>query len=283
MTEQRVDFNALVLEMRAARTTDAMMVLYEQLFRLEAWFLPNDPEDSRGAPMQWRFPDGQNPTPCILVYTDADCAKRRADEVAGSLGKSGEVMSVSVEDAVRWMVSGDLGVSWASVNNGAGLESFPLYFDKIEEMAIAFGVVTKPTEVFFPPDYKQFAFQEGDLLANQRTDGKWAITKVLKIDKIVVKVGESIGIQNQRFTAPVDDFLLVVSSAYGASEFESLDQARLAATSGTWTTVVAHVPNRPPGAAAGQLRVGSAPVTEDELAGYRMWREAFDKGEAGVF
>ena len=97
------------------------------------------------------------------------------------------------------------------------------------------------------------------------------------------RAGESIGIQNQRFTAPVDDFLLIVSSAYGASEFESLDQAHLAAASGTWTTVVAHVPNRPPDAPAGQIRVGSAPVTEDEPAGYRMWRQAFDKGETGVF
>jgi hypothetical protein len=284
MKQQSIDFDALVLEMRTARTTASMMVVYEHLFRLEEWFLPNDPEkESIGTPMQWRFPEGRNPTPCILVYTDFDRAKRHADRVAASFGKAGEVMSVSVEDAVKWMLFGDLGVSWASVNYGEGSENFPLYFYQVEKLACAFDVFPKSTAVFFPPAYKQFEFQEGDLLANQRETGKYAISKVLKVDRIIVKAGESISIQGQSFTAPVDDFLLVVSCAYGAPQFDSLDQARVAAASGMWSIVIAHVANRSPGAAAGQIRVGCAPVTEGELAGYRIWREAFDKGEAGVF
>jgi hypothetical protein len=71
MKQQSIDFNALVLEMRRARTTEAMMVVYEHLFRLEEWFLPNDPaEESIGTPMQWRFPEGRNPTPCVPVTED---------------------------------------------------------------------------------------------------------------------------------------------------------------------------------------------------------------------
>lgn len=135
-----VDFNSLVLAMRVARTTASMMVVYEQLFRLDEWFLPNDPEQALGTPMQWRFPDGLNPTPCILIYTDAEPAHQRANDIATSLGRtSGAVLSVSVPEAVRWIVSGDLGVSWASVNHGPGLENFPLYFFQVEELARAFG------------------------------------------------------------------------------------------------------------------------------------------------
>lgn len=143
-TDMSVDFNALVLAMRAERTTASMMVVYEQLFRLEEWFLPNDPVQPLGTPMQWQFPDGLNQTPCILIYTDADPARRRADEIAASLGATSAVLSLSVVDAVRWILSGDLSVSWASINHGAGLENFPLYFFQVEELARAFGVLHQP-------------------------------------------------------------------------------------------------------------------------------------------
>jgi hypothetical protein len=46
---------------------------------------------------------------------------------------------------------------------------------------------------------------------------------------------------------------------------------------------VGHVPNRAPGAAAGQVLVGHRAVRESDLEGYRGWRAAFDKGEAGIF
>jgi hypothetical protein len=136
---------------------------------------------------------------------------------------------------------------------------------------------------FFPPEYKEFPFKEGDLLASRRGDGKFAVNKILRVDRFTVKKGESINIQGKRFTAPLDDYLLIVSASYGASEFDSLEQARSAAASGKWTVQVGHAPNRAPGAAAGQTYAGSATVTEAELDGYRLWREAFEKGEAGVF
>ncbi|HEY4176199.1 MAG TPA: hypothetical protein VGM90_05190 [Kofleriaceae bacterium] len=278
-----VDFDELVLAMRAARTDEGIRALYEQLFLLEEWFLPVDPEQP-GTPMQWRFQGGLDPTPCILAYTDVDRAKRQANEVAASFGKSGEVMIIDVKDAVSWMLSGDLGVSWACFNLGAGSANFPLHFAQLETLAASFGIApTTSNEAFFPPDYKEFPFREGDLCASQRADGKFALSKVLKIDKVVLRAGESLSIQNQRFTTPVNDFLLVISCALGAAEFDSLEQARAAAASNKWTLAVGHVPNRPPGAAADKIRVGSAPVTEEELKGYRLWRDAFDKGEAGIF
>lgn len=136
---------------------------------------------------------------------------------------------------------------------------------------------------FFPEDYKTFPFKEGDLLSSQRDDGKYSVNKILKIDKIVLKVGDSIGIQSQTFTATSKDFLLVVSSAYGVAEFNSLGKAKQAAKEGSWKMKIGHVPNRPPGAAAGQTLIGYSPVKEEELVGYRVWREAFDKGEAGIY
>lgn len=143
---------------------------------------------------------------------------------------------------------------------------------------------TKPSGGnFFPPEFKSFPFKEGDLLSSQDKAGKYSVSKFLKIDHIQIKRGNSINIQGQVFTAPEDDFLLVVSSAYGEHEFDSVNEAKAAATAGTWKIKIAHIPNRPAGAAQGQTLVGHAPVQEDELSGYHVWKRAFDKGEAGVF
>jgi hypothetical protein len=277
------DIDALVLSMRATRTTEGIMKLYEQLFRLEEWFVPNDPSLPLGNPMQWRFEGGLDPSPCILAYTDVDRAKQQADKVAASFGKSGEVMALSVEDAVSWMLSGELDVTWACFNLGPSSPNFPLHFDELAKLAASFGIRVTSNDSFFPPEYKTFPFREGDLLASPRSDGNFAISKVLKIDKIVLKAGESISIQGQRFVAPSEDFLLVISCAVGESEFASLDAAREAAAANRWTVHIGHVPNRAPGAAADKIVVGFAPVTDDELVGYRLWRESFDNGEAGIF
>ena len=136
---------------------------------------------------------------------------------------------------------------------------------------------------FFPPEYKTFPFKAGDLLVSKRSDGKFAVNKILKVDRFDFKKGASINIQGQRFAATEDDFLLIVSAAYGEDEFASMEAAQAAARSGKWTIRIGHAPNRTPGAAAGQTLVGHAPVTEAELGGYKLWRQAFDKGEAGVF
>ena len=136
---------------------------------------------------------------------------------------------------------------------------------------------------FFPEDYQSFPFKEGDLLVSQRSNGMFSVNKILKIDKVTLKAGESIRIQNQVFQAPVEDHLLVISASYGESEFKSFEDAKKAAVSGQWTVKIGHVPNRDPGAAAGQQFVGNSPVKESELNGYYQWKVAFKKGEAGIF
>jgi hypothetical protein len=136
---------------------------------------------------------------------------------------------------------------------------------------------------FFPSNYKQFEFKEGDLLVSKRSDGKFAVNKILKVDRFELKNGESISIQGQTFTASEDDYLLIVSAAYGESEFDSFEAARAAAHAGKWRVKIAHAPNRSPGAAVGQTYVGHQAVSDEELAGYIQWRGAFDKGEAGIF
>lgn len=136
---------------------------------------------------------------------------------------------------------------------------------------------------FFPPDYKVFSFKEGDLLVSRSGDGKFAVNKILKVDRISLKKGASINIQGRPFVATEDDYLLVVSASYGDDEFKTFDEASAAAKTGKWAVKMAHAPNRAPGAATGQTLVGHAPVTAEELTGYKIWRQAFDKGDAGVF
>src|ERR1700688_3742600 len=67
---------------------------------------------------------------------------------------------------------------------------------------------------FFPPEYKSFPFAEGDLLSHRSREGKYSISKVLKIDRITLKKGDTINIQRQAFVAPEDDFLLIISCAF---------------------------------------------------------------------
>ena len=136
---------------------------------------------------------------------------------------------------------------------------------------------------FFPPEYKAFPFKEGDLLVSKRQDGTFSVNKILKVDRFDFKKGATINIQGQKFVATEDDFLLIVSAAYGESEFKSFEAASAAAKAGKWHVKLGHAPNRTPGAAEGQTLVGHSPVRDAELDGYKQWRQAFERGEAGVF
>ena len=98
-----------------------------------------------------------------------------------------------------------------------------------------------------------------------------------------MKAGGAISIQGQTFVATEDDFLLVVSVAIGEREFASLQEAKSAAAAGTWHVRIGHIPARPLGLSQGQVLVGHTDVAENELDGYRQWRAAFDRGEAGIF
>ena len=136
---------------------------------------------------------------------------------------------------------------------------------------------------FFPPEYKSFPFKEGDLLVSKRSDGKFAVNKILRVDRFDFKRGSTINILGQHFVVTDDDYLLIVGTALGEAEFSSFEEAKAMAIAGTWKIMVAHIPSRAPGAAEGQTAVGNSQVLESELEGYHLWRQVFERGEAGVF
>ena len=136
---------------------------------------------------------------------------------------------------------------------------------------------------FFPPDYKTFPFEQGDLLLSQDEGGKFSVSKVLKIDTVEVGRGEAIYMGGKDIVATEDDSLLIIGCAYGEYEFETAEEAQAAAQDGNWTVRIGHAPNRSPGAAQGQSLIGHEAVHESELEGYHLWKEAFDAGKAGVF
>ncbi len=136
---------------------------------------------------------------------------------------------------------------------------------------------------FFPQDFKEFPFKEGDLLASQKADGKYAINKVLRVDNICLEAGDSISIQGQVFIAPEKDCLLIVSMSYGEDEFSTLEALKSAAQKEKWNVKMSHIPNRAPGAAHGQVYIGHSPVKQEELVGYYEWKSLFNEGKAGVF
>lgn len=135
---------------------------------------------------------------------------------------------------------------------------------------------------FFPPEYKTFRYKEGDVLAFENK-GKYAIERILKIDRIVVRRGQAINIQGKLFTAPEDDFLLVVGTSFSDAVFSTPEEARIAVKNKSWKAKIGHVPRRTPGIGENAAYLGNYPVSKDELEGYRQWKEAFDKGEAGIF
>lgn len=152
---------------------------------------------------------------------------------------------------------------------------------------------------FFPPNYKTFPFSEGDFLASQDEGGTWGVQRVLKVDKVVIKKGKEISIMGQHFTAPFDDYLLVISvasigksdksesdeetSIQMAENFESLDELTVAISDHSWITGIGHMPIRTDGIEESAIVIANKAVTKEELEGYSVWKKAFDAGEAGIF
>ena len=161
------------------------------------------------------------------------------------------------------------------------------------------GELVMADEMFFPPSYKTFAFAEGDFVASQNEDGTWELRRILKIDKVTVEEGASINIMGQEFTAPFDDYLLIISIAFIGKEgemigkgevqiqmadsYESLDEVKESIANHSWITSIGHMPVRTESFADDSIVVGHEDITEEDLAGYAEWKEAFINGEAGIF
>ena len=135
---------------------------------------------------------------------------------------------------------------------------------------------------FFPPEYKSFPFQEGDMLASQ-SNGQFRLTRILKVDKYFLKQGQAINIQGQIFIAPEDDFLLIISIAIG-NKFNTIEDVAKAVKDRTWNVEAGHIPQRTSGILKGPIyHVGNYPIAENELSGYYEWEKLFRAGQAGIF
>lgn len=126
-------FDAFVTAMRARRSEAMIAELHDRLFALSEWFFLAWPDRPR-IPVTWTFPDGANPAPCILAFTDRGKAQRCATE-KGLVTQSGEAIVIAgpVRQAVPWLLSGPAsdGVTWICFNHGSSSVSFPLYLDEV--------------------------------------------------------------------------------------------------------------------------------------------------------
>ncbi len=134
---------------------------------------------------------------------------------------------------------------------------------------------------FFPEDYKQFRHSEGMLLGGE-SNGKWSLIKILKVHRVDVYKGQTILIADHEITSPVDDFLFVVACSF-SNEYESIEALEQAVKDNTWTTRIGCVPRRTTGFSDDYSYLGREDASKDELKGFKIWRDAFEKGEAGIF
>jgi hypothetical protein len=133
---------------------------------------------------------------------------------------------------------------------------------------------------WFPDEYKSFPYQAGDILAEKDRSNRICLTRILKVERIVIPKSSTIDISGKVFQAPFDDWLLVVSVLIGDPRFDSIEQAQDSVKAGQWSGNL-HIPFIPPVARSGLL-VGHIPILKSEFEGYWIWRKAFADGKAGI-
>jgi hypothetical protein len=138
---------------------------------------------------------------------------------------------------------------------------------------------------FIPPSEKAYPHPEGTLLLGfNKKANAFYITKVLRIDKVVMKPGEIKNIAGHKVKAPAEDFFLAVSVKWTDTIYPTKESAKEAVDRKGLAWKYMHIPMRPSGLMAepGEL-VGHETVADEELEGYFQWKKAFDSGEAGVW
>ncbi|MGO4262198.1 hypothetical protein [Lysobacter sp. TAB13] len=108
---------------------------------------------------------------------------------------------------------------------------------------------------------------EGDICTYLRSDGSWGFFWVQRIDAL--PDGRD-AMSLRKFDTHTSEEVLLEHAA----DVAELKTVRLL---GHFPIVGTRV------AEAAPRVIGRMPVREEDLEGYRIWREAFDKGEAGVF
>lgn len=120
------EFDELVRLMREQRSQAKIDELYERLFQLDMWYFLGRPEEPE-VPVIWDFPDGHNPSPCILAFTSTQRATVGAQEI--DLPEAALISAPTLQ-AIAWLrgpLSQNEGLTWACFNLGS--RNFPLYFD----------------------------------------------------------------------------------------------------------------------------------------------------------
>ncbi len=135
---------------------------------------------------------------------------------------------------------------------------------------------------FFPKEYKQARLTEGMLLSSE-SKGKWRIIKVLGVERIDLKKGQTVQILGKKFTLDRDDYLYAIGVSY-SHDFESKDDMKEAAQDGEWKVKVGFIPRRP--SEEDQIHgnyLGRSKVSEAERKTFLEWKLLFEKGKAGIF
>ena len=122
------------------------------------------------------------------------------------------------------------------------------------------------------------------MLAYSEKEQKYYITKVLKIDKVIMKKGDVRNIAGQNIEAPEEDFFLTISVKRSEYIYNSKQEAIEAVEKNNVSWYIYHLPQRSSGIMLNPRElIGNQEVTQEELKLYKQWKELFDKGEAGVW
>lgn len=111
------------------------------------------------------------------------------------------------------------------------------------------------------------ALSVGDICTYQRSDGAWGFFWVQRIDAMP---GGGAALSLRKFDVLADDEVLA-EHADDVAELKGLPLL------GHFPIVDSRVVEAAPRV------IGSMPVADEDLEGYRIWRAAYDQGEAGVF
>lgn len=68
---------------------------------------------------------------------------------------------------------------------------------------------------FFPPEFKEFPFKKGDILASKNGSGAYTLDKIIAVDKVSVPHGTEISIQGQAFVSDEDDWYITKEELQG--------------------------------------------------------------------
>lgn len=135
---------------------------------------------------------------------------------------------------------------------------------------------------FIPDADKSFPYVEGDILLITEK-GKYGLMKVLRVEQMDVKEGQTLNIAGHILRAPTNDCFCIVHAALGEYKYDSEASAAEASRGPQWMKL-GHVPMRPSGLRQCIVKkLAAQSVTDSELLPYRQWRVQYDAGKAGIW